>query len=262
MNAVSLRREGYVDIITLQRPPINALDMETLSGLSEAVESAKTDPESRVLLIASSLDGIFCAGGDLKFWMGIADGRDVGNAGRRVLAQIESFPKPTIAVLNGHVIGDGLSLALVCDLRVASETVSFRMPEASYGFIPGWGSVKRLIAAAGLANASEMLLTGKQITADRARLIGLVNETVPSEALMNFSMETAIRIAGFSPASLRAIKCALRGGDESLCFESVWGKEDWKEGISALMQKRGPKFSSSKQITECCSFSGNRFQPK
>ena len=262
MNAVSLRCEGHVDIITLQRPPINALDMETLSGLSEAVESAKTDPGSRVLLIASGLDGIFCSGGDLKFWMGIANGRDVGDAGRRVFAQIESFPKPTIAVLNGHVIGDGLSLALACDLRVASETVSFRMPEASYGFIPGWGSVKRLIAAAGRANASEMLLTGKQITADRARIIGIVNETVPSEALMKFSRETASRIAGFSPASLRAIKCALRGGNESLCFESVWGKEDWEEGISALMQKRDPEFSSSKQITNCCSFSGNHFQSK
>lgn len=262
MNAVSLRREGYVDIISLKRPPINALDMEALSELSEAVEAAKTNPESRVLLIASGLEGIFCSGGDLKFWMQIANGTEVSDAGRRVFAQIESFPKPTIASLNGHVIGDGLSLALACDLRVASETVSFRMPEASYGFIPGWGSVKRLIAAAGRANASEMLLTGKQITADRARLIGLVNETVPSEALVNFSMETAIRIASYSQASLRAIKCALRGGDESLCFESVWGKEDWKEGISALMQKRDPEFSSSKQITDCCSFSGNRFQPK
>ena len=139
MNAVSLRREGYVDIITLQRPPINALDMETLSELSEAVESAKTDREIRVLLIASGLDGIFCSGGDLKFWMGIADGRDVGDAGRRVFAQIESFPKPTIAVLNGHVIGDGLSLALACDLRVASETVSLPNAGSLLRVHPGLG---------------------------------------------------------------------------------------------------------------------------
>jgi len=262
MKAVTRRKEGYVNIITLERPPINGLDLQSLREISEAVESAKNDYDCRVLVIASGLEGIFCSGGDLRFWKDIQDGKSVSNAGAQVFEQIELFPKPTIATINGHVIGDGISLAFACDLRIASESASFRMPEASYGFIPGWGSVRRIISIAGRGVASSMLLTGKQITAARAQIVGLVNETVPSEEVMKSTLETATRVSKFSPASVRAIKCALLGGDESRCFEAVWGKDDWKEGISALMQKRNPVFLNKGSFPDCCSIFTQNFESK
>ena len=119
MNDFVLRKEGPVTVLTLKRPPVNALDRTALEELSKALENVESDHESRVLVLTGGIEGIFCSGGDLKYWRHVEDGRAVSREGRKVFAQIESLPKPTIAAINGHVIGDGLALALVCDLRIA-----------------------------------------------------------------------------------------------------------------------------------------------
>jgi enoyl-CoA hydratase/carnithine racemase len=252
MNHFVQCKEGPVTVLKLKRPPVNALDRMALEELSDAIERVRSDQESRVLVLTGGINGIFCSGGDLKYWRHVEDGRAVSQEGRKVFAQIERLPKPTIAAINGRVIGDGLALALVCDLRIAAETATFRIPEAAYGFMPGWGFIKRLVASVGRGNASGLLLTGQTIGAPRAQIMGLVNEIVPSDTLMDYVMDLSRQLAALSPASLRALKCALLGGDESACFDAVWGKDHWREGIDALLGKRPPVFLSDNVAGTCC----------
>jgi enoyl-CoA hydratase len=248
------RREGTTSLLTLMRPPINALDLEALNELAEAVEKVEADRETRVLVITSGIEGIFCSGGDLNFWRHVRDGKAVSQAGREVFARIERLPKPTIAAINGHVIGDGLNLALACDLRIASEAAMIRLPEVAYGFIPGWGLIHRLVSLVGRSNASELLLTGQQMEATRAWGVGLVNEVVSSDRLIDRVLARAQKMAVFSPTALRAVKCALLGGNERACFEAVWGNADWQEGIDTLLAKRTPVFGSDEKEGEGCDF--------
>lgn len=232
-------------LVTLVRPPINALDREALDELSDIVGEADADPGVRALVFASGIDGVFCSGGDLKYWREIRDAEQVSRAGREVFARIEQVSKPTIAAINGHVIGDGLALALAFDLRIASEKAAFWVPEVGYGFIPGWGLIHRLATLVGRASASELLLTGRRVHATQALAMGLVTQVVPSQHVLEKALGRAREMAGFSPAALRAAKCALSGADEVGCFETVWGKTDWQEGIDALLAKRTPVFGRS-----------------
>lgn len=250
------RREGAVALLTLTRPPINALDREALDELAEAVREVGADQETRALVISGGVGGIFCSGGDLKYWGQVRDGKEVGQAGREAFARIERLSKPTVAAINGRVIGDGLALALASDLRIAAETATFRLPEVAYGFIPGWGLIHRLVARVGQANASELLLTGRPVDAARARAIGLVHDVVPSDRLLEEALGRAREMASLSPAAHRAAKCALLGGDEGRCFEAVWGEADWREGIDALLAKRAPAFASDGKGGECCDLVG------
>ena len=255
MNSLIRRQEGPVTLLALTRPPINALDREALEELAEAVEEVEADQETRALVITGGIEGIFCSGGDLKYWRQIHEGKKVSRAGRDIFARIERLAKPTVAAINGHVVGDGLALALACDLRIASEVATFRLPELAYGFIPGWGLIHRLVALVGRANASELLFTGQPVGAARARAIGLVNDVVPSGRLMDDALGRAREMAALSSAALRAAKCALLGGDERVCFEAVWGEADWREGIDALLARRAPAFENAKG-GGCCDLAG------
>lgn len=244
MGVWSRRQEGPVALLTLIRPPVNALDRDALDELARVLREVDADERTRAAVITGGTDGVFCSGGDLKYWRGVRDGREVGRAGRDVLARIERLSKPAIAAINGHAIGDGVSLALACDFRIAAETATFRIPEVAYGFIPGWGLVRRLVPLVGPGRASELLLTAQPVGAPRAAAIGLVNEVVPPGRLVDEALARARRVATFSPAALRAARCALMGGDEQACFEAVWGGADWQEGIAALLARTPPAFRS------------------
>ncbi len=252
MNSLILKREGPVTLLVLRRPPINVLDREALDELGQAVGEIRGDREIRVLVITGGIDGVFCSGGDLKYWRQVRNGNEVSKIGRRVFVQIERLPKPTIAAINGHVIGDGLALALACDLRIASLAATFRLPEVAYGFIPGWGLIRRLIASVGKTNASEFLLTGQPVDASRAHAMGLLNEVVTSEKLMDEVLKRGRQMAALSPAAFRAAKCALLGGDEKACFDAIWSQKDWQEGIDALLSKRIPVYGIDVQGGEEC----------
>jgi enoyl-CoA hydratase/carnithine racemase len=252
MNSLTAHREGPVTILTMRRPPINALDRAALEELSEAVKRVEADEHARVLVITGGIEGFFCTGGDLKYWRRFHDGKEVSRAGWEVFTRIERLSIPTIAAINGHVIGDGLTLAVVCDFRMASESATFRVPEAAYGFVPGWGLMRRLVALVGRGRASALLMTGEPIDAARAHMMGLVNDVVPTDRLMASAMCRARQMAALSPVSLRTLKCVLLGGDERSCFDAVWGKADWSEGIDSLIAKRAPAFPSGRNSDECC----------
>lgn len=236
------RQDGPVSVISLLRPPVNALNQDALDELAETVKAIGEDTDTRVLIVTSGLDGTFCAGGDLKHWRENQDAKAVGRAGREVFELIERLPIPVIAAINGHVFGDGLSLALACDLRIASSNATIRLPEVAYGFIPGWGLIPRLVTLVGKTYASELLLYGQPLEASKALSMGLLNDVVSSNGLMDEVLKKATLMAAHSPSALRAAKCAILGGDEKACFEAVWGQEDWREGIEALLSRRTPVF--------------------
>lgn len=250
MASWSRERDGAVTLLTLERPPVNALDQAALDDLADRLTEVEADAETRAVVVTSGLAGVFCSGGDLKYWRTLRHGEQVGQAGREVFRRLERLPVPTIAAINGHVIGDGLMLALACDLRIATEAVTFRLPEAAYGFIPGWGPIRKLMDLAGRGWASELILTGRPIGAERAWTIGLINRVVPPDGLLDEAIEWGREVAKLSPVALRAAKCALRGADESACFRKVWGGQDWHEGINALFAKRQPVFAAARRGDE------------
>ncbi len=246
---VQVECSGSVAILTLRKPPINALDQAVLDELMSAAEQVESDEVIRVVLIASGIEGIFCVGGDLKYWPKhyAQHPHEVSAAGRRVFARLEQISKPTLAVMDGHVIGDGLSLALSCDIRIASQATLFRLPETGYGFIPGWGTIGRLARTVGQAVAAELLFTGAPLTAKRAQLYGMVNRLTASETLLSDSLILAHQIAEKSSTALREAKAVLRHlgkrveeeeAWEAICFAATWGSPDWQRGLHNLFRNQ------------------------
>lgn len=242
-----------VAVLSLKVPPINALDEDALQNLTAALDEVENDESIKALVIASAIKGIFCTGGNLKYWPRVypGDPEIVSKAGRVVFDRIEHFEKPSIAAINGHVIGDGLSLALACDIRIASPDSTFRLPELDYGFIPGWGTIGRLVELIGKPLTAELLLFGQEIAAERAQSIGLINRMVPADDLMEHALKMAKKAAGKPPLAMLHAKVALKNGladtlqareeNELASFKAVWGNHEWREGIDKLFRKADAK---------------------
>lgn len=240
---VELKLSNSLAILILKKTPVNALDETALQDVMMAVDQVENDNAIRVLIISSGIQGIFCAGGDLRYWPRIypEQAEVVSEKGQKVFMKIEQLKKPSMAVIQGQVIGDGLSLALACDIRLASSDSTFQLPEIDYGFIPGWGTIGRLIGVVGKALTAELLLLGEKISAARAQAIGLVNQIKSSADLMPFALASAERIAVKPPLAVRYAKAALQGDFadqcrdqenwELKCFTAVWGSREWEEGI-------------------------------
>ncbi len=246
---IQIDHSGSVATLTLRRPPINALDEATLQELLAVADQVENDETVRAVIIASGIQRVFCAGGDLKYWpqryVGMPD--KISLAGRRVFTRLEALSKPTIAAIAGEVIGDGISLALSCDIRIASQVSQFRLPETAYGFIPGWGTIGRLARIVGQGVTSELLFTDSTLSARRALLYGLVNQVTVTEDVMPTALRLAGQIAKRAPIALHQAKKALQyriacseeqESWETSCFSAVWGSAEWKLGIDQLFQGR------------------------
>ncbi len=255
VRSVSLEGSGPVRTIRLHRPPVNALDATTLEELTAAADTVSTDMDCRVVVIASAIDGVFCSGGDLKFWQTFQSeqARDVSLAGRESFARISRIRKPTIAAIDGHVIGDGIALTLSCDLRLASPRASFRLPEVGYGFIPGWGTLHRLVRTIGRPRTLDMILTGCTVGGRTALEWGLVSRLQPA-GMFDEGLEVLLHsLLVKSPTALSLAKVALQEGaegpdatpaQETAAFIQAWGGEDWQEGIAAHFARRTPRFAA------------------
>jgi enoyl-CoA hydratase/carnithine racemase len=243
---VELEADGTIAILRLNKPPVNALDESALHELTKAIDQVENDPVIRVVIITSALQGIFCAGGDLKYWTRLyADQPElISEAGQSAFGRLERLRKPAIAAIQGHVIGDGLSLTLACDIRLASPAATFHLPEVGYGFIPGWGTIGRLIQMVGTAPAAELLLLGEPISATQALAMGLVNRIIAGDDLMLAAETLAARLATKPPLALHYAKAALSGSSatpspdqtawEAHCFAAVWGSHEWEQGLQKL----------------------------
>jgi enoyl-CoA hydratase/carnithine racemase len=243
-----------VGVIKMHNPPVNALGPEFLEDFIHILENLEKSDTIRSVLLASDCPGFFSAGDDIEGLKQIDD-RLVALLPQvhAMLDTFEALPLPTIAVINGHALGGGLELALVCDFRFMGEDCGrIGLPEVRLGLIPAFGGSVRLPTIVGKAKALEMMFKGLQITSDEALNIGLVNGVFPQEDLFEKSLDYARRLARQATGAIGRIKqCTLaglrQGFKKGMAMERAAFKEnivthDAKEGIDAFLSGRKPEF--------------------
>jgi enoyl-CoA hydratase len=252
---IDVRHEGPVAVVTVDRPDsLNALDVDTLESLRDRLQELATHVETRVVVLTGAGDRAFIAGADIRYMSGldVEEAKAWGELGHEVARLLETMPQPTIAAINGFALGGGCELALACDLRYASSNAKLGQPEINLGIIPGWGGTQRLARATTLGFAKELILTGRTVGADEALERGLVNGVTEPEELLPRALETAMQLAAKSPLALEAAKQAVNRAlsgehDENLAreadrFGELFASQDAKEGLTAFVEKREPKF--------------------
>ena len=240
--------------LTIDRPEVkNALDLETVNSVRESLAKLEADSSVGVLIITGSGETAFVSGADINDIR--ARGRDDGLAAinSSLFAEIERFPRPTIAAINGYALGGGCELALACDIRIASDTAKFGQPELGLGIIPGAGATQRLPRIIGMGRAKYLILTGEIIDARQALEFGLVSAVTPPGQLQIRARELAKKILRQGPMAAKLAKIALNASarvdmDSGLLIETLaqalcYSSEDKLEGTTAFLEKRKPKFT-------------------
>ena len=254
-NLILEQVEHGIHRFTVNRPrALNALNPETLAELGAAVAEVAADPQARVLLLTGAGDKAFVAGADISRLadMGPVEGQRFCETALKVFRAIELLPIPVIALVNGYALGGGCELAMACDFIIASENAVFGQPEVNLGINAGFGGTQRLPRRVGAGMALELLLTGRQVKAEEALRIGLVNHVVPRDQLMAKGLEIARLIAAKAPLAVRYTKQLVhRGQDldlenacvlESQVFGLLCVTEDKREGVRAFLEKRPARF--------------------
>jgi enoyl-CoA hydratase len=180
-------------------------------------------------------------------------GKATASNGQRVFFEIERFPKPVIAAINGYALGGGCELALACHIRIASDKAQIGLPEVTLGIIPGYGGTQRLARLVGKGKALEIICTADRVSAADAEKIGLVNRVVPADQLMGVAEEMARKIASRGPVAVRcAIEAVMSGSEmpfeegqflEATLFGLLCATDDMKEGMNAFLEKRTANFT-------------------
>ncbi|MDA8333577.1 MAG: enoyl-CoA hydratase-related protein [Peptococcaceae bacterium] len=256
--AIILSRENGVGLIQLNRPSkLNALNETLLAELKAALVDLAAAGDVKAVVLYGG-EKLFGAGADLKMITARAAstveahlffGRELGP----VYGQLSDMGKPVIAAVDGYALGGACELALACDLRVAGETAVFGLPEVNLGLLPGGGGTQRLPRLVGPTRAKEMLFTGESIDAQEAYRIGLVNKVVPAGKVLEEALALAEKIARKPAFAVRMIKSAVDTGAalpldaalryEGRCFEMLFSTADAREGVSAFLDRRKPRFS-------------------
>ena len=238
--------------IALNRPAVrNALNTATLAALAHTLTQATTDPNIRAVLL-SGTEGHFAAGADITEIETKTRAQAATDPRKAHWTAIRGFPKPLIAAIDGFALGGGLELALMADLIVLGETAKLGLPETNLGLIPGAGGTQRLLALAGRARASRMILTGEIIDAQTAHQWGIAAYLAQGSALPDAITLTS-KLSQRAPLALQAAKAALVAGDEApraftlerANFESLMDTTDKAEGIRAFRDKRKPSFTGA-----------------
>ncbi len=250
MGFVDYEVKGNYAVITINREQaLNALNSEVLEELDKVISGIDTDVIRAVVLTGAG-EKSFVAGADIGEMSTLtkAEGEAFGKKGNDIFRKIETFPVPFIAAVNGFALGGGCEISMSCDIRIASENATFGQPETGLGITPGFGGTQRLARIVGPGMAKQLIYTARNIKADEALRIGLVNAVYPAEELMEQAEKMAGTIAGNAPIAVRACKKAINEGlelpmDEAIaleeklfgsCFES-W---DQQEGMANFLRKK------------------------
>jgi enoyl-CoA hydratase len=245
----------FVAHVQLNRPKeLNALNLELMLEIKEALLSLDADPNVRAIVISGN-ERAFAAGADIKQMAGrtaidmlIIDQFTTWDS-------IRKTKKPLIAAVSGFALGGGCELAMICDMIIASETAQFGQPEINIGVMPGAGGTQRLTRIIGKNKAMELVLTGKFISAEEAKAYGLVNKIVPVEFFLSEAIALASDIASKSPIAVQMAKESVLKAyemplQEALFFERknfymLFATEDQKEGMAAFVEKRKAEFKGN-----------------
>jgi enoyl-CoA hydratase len=243
-----------ITVVTVNRPPANALGLPILDGLHSAFDATEKAGDVKVMVVESALPGFFAAGADIKH-MSTIDAETFlayGNRMRSVNDRLAAAPWISIAVVDGAALGGGLELAMACTLRVCGPRAKFGLPEVKLGLIPGAGGTQRLPRLVGRGRALDLMLTARQVRADEALAIGLVDRRTDGDVL-----EAALALAAeIVPSSLPAQLAVVRTVDaafelplaDGMAYEAaqeqaLFTDGDAAEGIAAFIEKRPPNFA-------------------
>lgn len=238
-----LIRDGQIATVRFvsERGPA-ILSSHVLGDLTEITEQLREDPAVRFVVFRSS-GSVFVAGADIAELVHFSE--DQGYAlsvhGQRVFGAIEALPQITFSVINGHALGGGCELAMACSFRIMVAGARIGQPEAKLGLIPGWSGTRRLLQLVPLGWALKMLYSGEPISAEEALRIGLVDEVVPTAAVLDAALERWFRLLrGAAPRSILRIKRAILNDDEAHQFGLCFSCSDAREGMRAFLEKRPP----------------------
>jgi enoyl-CoA hydratase len=251
---IIVENHSGVLVVKFNRPQaLNALNSEFLSELGHLFTKDEVLNQVKVIILTGE-GKAFIAGADIAEMKDftLEEARSFAQTGMDVFRKIELIEKPVIAAINGFALGGGCELAMSCDIRIAGEKAKMGQPEVGLGITPGFGGTQRMARLVGIAKAKELIFTGKIINAAESEKIGLVNEVVSQEALLERALALAEEISKQSQTAVRYSKTAINRGKETdietglLIEKDIFGMcfamQDQKEGMEAFLQKRKPNF--------------------
>lgn len=247
--------DGPVRVLTVNRPGRrNAIDRATMAELAARLDEIRADPGARALVITGA-GHAFVAGADITEFQRLTpdEARAFALEGQRVLRQLETLGRPTIAAINGYALGGGCELALACTFRLLAAEARIGLPEVKLGLIPGFGGTQRLARLVGRERALDWILTGRHVEAEEAVASGFALRTVPAPELLNEAMALAHQLAAGAPlAQAYAMAAVDQGLDvgldagcaiEATLFGLAAASDDMREGVAAFLGKRQPSFT-------------------
>lgn len=254
-NNILSHNDNGITTVTINRPnKLNALNIDTIKELHDALQIADSDRNIKVVIITGSGEKAFVAGADISEFANfdVENGSKLASRGQELLFDfIENLSTPVIAAVNGFALGGGLELAMACHFRIASDNAKMGLPEVSLGVIPGYGGTQRLPQLVGKGRAMEMIMTAGMIDANAALNYGLVNYVTTQEELISLAEKIASKIMRNSPVAIKAAIKSVNSGYkdgvngykvEIKQFGKCFGTEDFKEGTSAFLEKRKAEF--------------------
>ncbi|KAL1918311.1 uncharacterized protein VTP21DRAFT_2971 [Calcarisporiella thermophila] len=247
--------DGGIAVLTMNRPAAkNAISRQFLGEFRDIVSRIRFDGDVRVLVLRSLVDGVFCAGADLKerATMAPSEVSQFLYSLRQAFRELETLPQPTIASIDGAALGGGLEMALCCDLRVVGAKAKVGLPETKLAIIPGAGGTQRLSRLIGPAKAKELILTARILNAKQAADTGIANYAVDEESSFEKALSLSREILPQGPVAIRMAKLAVDRGCqldidsgldvEQACYAQVIPTEDRLEGLRAFKEKRAPVY--------------------
>lgn len=251
---VQVSREERLAVVTINRPPVNALNKQVVDELEEVFDALAAEAGIGAVIVTGSGEKAFVAGADIGEFPSLnsANGERLSRRGQLVFQKIADFPAPVIAAVNGFALGGGLELALVCDIRVVAENARLGLPEVTLGIFPGYGGTQRLPRLIAAGKAKELIFTGEMIDAAEAHRLGIADHLVAAGEAVNRAREIAGKILKRGPVAVRLAKQAVNKGleqtlaeglkTEAALFAALCDTEDQKEGARAFLEKRPPVF--------------------
>lgn len=254
---IRLEVKNKIAYLTIDQPKaLNALSSQVLKEIAKAADEIHENDDVKVVIVTGEGEKSFVAGANIKEMqkLNAIEGRDFSDIGNTAFEKIANLPQPTIAAVNGFALGGGCELAISCDIRLASDNAVFGQPEVGLGITPGFGGTQRLPRLIPTGIAKELIYTGRNVKAEEAKTIGLVNHVYSQDDLMEEAEKLANKMLGNGQLAVQKAKKAIDVGlDSSLqrgldmereVFGILFSTEDQKEGMQAFIDKRKPEFKT------------------